>query len=93
MLSSHQEVLRRTADDPRIESRTFRGLYMIQISLENLQQLRTLSKTLRCYCPGGLFSSPVKAKRYWPASSAGILENTLHKSVTVKNILWWSGCE
>ena len=33
------------------------------------------------------FSSPqVKAKRYWLASSTGILKNALHKSITIKNL-------
>lgn len=29
----------------------------------------------------------MRAKRYWPASSTGIPENELQKSVTVKNLL------
>lgn len=29
----------------------------------------------------------MKAKRYWLASSTGMLKNVLHKSITVKNLL------
>ena len=45
-----------------------------------------LSKTLRHYWPGELFSSQVKAKRYQLASSIAILKNALCKSITVTSL-------
>ena len=64
-----------------------RELYIIQINLQDLGEIRTLSKTLRHYCLGELISSKVKAKKYCLAPSTGILRDALHKSVTVKNLL------
>ena len=68
------------------QSRTSRGLYSIQISLRDLWEIRnTLSRTLRHCCQGGLFSSQMKAKRYWLVLSIRILKNSPHKAITVKH--------
>ena len=71
------------------QNRTSRELYIIQISLQDLQEIRrTLSKTLRHYCPGELFFFPSEGKKVLTSFiNTGILKNALFKSITVKNLL------
>ena len=60
--------------------REFRALH---VRAHGLQGIRTLSKTLRQYCPGEL----LKVKRHCISSSTETLKNALQKSTTVKKWL------
>lgn len=66
--------------------KNLRKLYIIQINLQNLQEIRTLSKTLRHCCPGELFFFLSERKKRQLSLSTEILKNSLYKSVTVKNL-------
>ena len=70
------------------QSRTSRELYTIRTSLQSLWEIgRTLNTTVKNCCPSGLFFFPSEGKKNWLALSTGILKNTLHKSITVNNLL------
>lgn len=69
------------------QSRAPRKPCISRVNLQDLWKIRTLSKTLRDYCSGELFSFPNEGKRYWLASSTGIPKDTLHQTITVKKLL------
>lgn len=51
-------------------------IYIIHISLQDLLEIRTCCKTLKhCYLS--------EDKRHWLASSTGLVNNAMHKSITL----------
>ena len=52
---------------------------------QDLEEIRTLSKTLRHYCPRDFL--PKWKQRYWLASSSGIPRNIQEKTISIKNLL------
>ena len=70
------------------KSRTFRELYIVQISLQDLQEIRRIpSKILRNYCPGSWFFFPREGMKVLTYFIKLKLKDALHKSVTVKSLL------
>lgn len=63
-----------------------RELYVIEVSLQDLWQIRTFIRTwdfaVQVYC----CLCQVKASRYWLTTLTGIGKNVLHKSCTVKTL-------
>ena len=63
-----------------------RELYVIEVSLQDLWQIRTFIRTwdiaVQVYC----CLCQVKASRYWLTTLTGIEKNVLHKSFTVKTL-------
>lgn len=63
-----------------------RELYVIEVSLQDLWQIRTFIRTwdfaVQVYC----CLCQVKANRYWLTTLTGIGKNVLHKSFTVKTL-------